>query len=93
MESTETSLIAHELMLRMLVSNEKTKNPVFAAESRKSVDEFLGRLALDPPNECFVDARAKFMTLLETRDDVFGHQQPSRPVSLRRRFLLWLLHD
>ena len=90
-DSAETSLIAHELMLRMLVSNERNRNPIFAAEARKSVDEFLGHLAPGPTNESFIDARAKFMAALDTRADLFGGQQPQGPMSLRRRFLLWLL--
>jgi len=35
-DSVQTSLIAHELMLRMLVSNEMSKNSVFAADARRA---------------------------------------------------------
>jgi hypothetical protein len=93
MDSAEASLIAHELMLRMLVSNEKNRNPIFAAEARNSVDEFLGHLVPDPANECFIEARAKFMAVLATRADLFGGRQPQKPISLKRRFLFWLLRD
>jgi hypothetical protein len=92
-DSTETSLIAHELMLRLLVSNEKNRNPIFAAEAQKSVDEFLGHLAPAPTHEGFVEARAKFLAALDTRVDLFGSPTPQRPLSLRRRFLLWLLQS
>jgi hypothetical protein len=90
-ESVETSLIAHELVLRMLVSNEKSKNSIFAAEAQKGVDEFLGHLVPDSANECFVEARAKVMATLETRGDLFSGPQSKGTTSLRRRFLLWLL--
>ena len=92
MDSAQTSLIAHELVLRMLVSSEKNRNPLFAAEARRSVDEFLGHLPLDPSNECFVEVRAKLMAALDTRADLFGGLR-SAPMSLRRRFLLWLLQS
>jgi hypothetical protein len=51
----------------------------------------LGHLAPGPTNETFVGARAKFMAALDTRADLFSGQMPQRPMSLRRRFLLWLL--
>jgi hypothetical protein len=92
MDSAQTLLIAHELMLRMLVNSEKNRNPVFADEARKSVDDFLGHLARDPTNECFIEVRAQFMATLDTRTDILGSQQSEEPMSLRRRFLLWLLN-
>ena len=92
-DSIHTTLIAHELMLRMLVSIEKNRNPFFAAEAQKSVDEFLGHLSFDGTTECFVEARAKFMTTIDSRTDLFMGPGPQRPTSLRRRFLQWLLQD
>jgi hypothetical protein len=85
------TLIAHELMLRILVSNEKNRNSIFAAEAQKGVDEFLGHLPFDRTTKCFVQARAKFATILDTRADLFVGAKPQEPMSLRRRFLLWLL--
>jgi hypothetical protein len=93
MDDAETSLIAHELMLRMLVSNEKIRNPIFVAEAQRTVDEFLGHLAPDSTNECFVQVRAKFIATLDTRSALFAGLQSKEPTSLRRRFLLWLLRD
>ena len=90
-DSTQPTLIAHELMLRMLVSSEKNRNPIFAAEAQKGVDEFLGHLSLDRTTECFVQARAEFSAMLGTRADLFVGPQPKEPMSLKRRFLLWLL--
>jgi hypothetical protein len=90
-DSAQATLIAHELMLRMLVSNEKNRNAVFAAEAQKSADEFLGHLRLDSAPECFVEARAKFMSTIDTRTDLFAGPNPQGRMSLRRRFLLWLL--
>jgi hypothetical protein len=91
MDSAQTSLLAHELMLRLLISSEKNRSPFFAAEARRSVDEFLGHLPPGPPNEYFVEARAKLIALLDTTDDLFGREAPAMSMSLRRRFLLWLL--
>jgi hypothetical protein len=90
-DSAQTTLIAHELLLRMLVSSEKNRNPAFAAEAQKSADEFLGHLPLDQTTECFVQARSKFMAALDTRTDLFVGPKTPGPMSLRRRFLLWLL--
>jgi hypothetical protein len=92
-KADSAQLIAHELMLRMLVSSEKSRNPTFAPEAQKSVDEFLGHLSLDRTTECFVQARAGFAAILNTRTDLFMGPRPQRPTSLRRRFLLWLLRD
>ena len=90
-DSAQATLIAHELMLRMLVSSEKNRNPIFAAEAQKSVDEFLGHLRFDRAPEFFVEARAKFISTIDTRSDLFVGPKPQRRMSLRRRFLLWLL--
>jgi hypothetical protein len=90
-DGAQATLIAHELMLRMLVSSEKNRNPIFAAEAQKSVDEFLGHLPVDRTTECFVQARAEFTATLNTRADLFVGPRPQGSMSLRRRFLLWLL--
>ena len=90
-DGRQTTLIAHELLLRILVSSEKNRNQSFAAEAQKRLDEFLGHVPLDSTTEIFVQARSKFASILDTRVDRFIDPKPQGATSLRRRFLLWLL--
>jgi hypothetical protein len=85
-------LLAHEVVLRVLVSKERTKDATFVALARRAFDEFLGRIASEPRDELLVAARRNFTAMLNTRDDLFRDDAlVEAPITWRRRFLLWLM--
>lgn len=94
LSGAEISVLAHTLVLRMLVSNERMKNPKFAAQARKAMDEFLGRYIGDPneaPDPIYVKVRSDFMNILDTRDDIFVDKDATEiPMTWKRRLFLWL---
>ena len=70
----QIEILAHQLVLRMLVSKEKMENPRFEEQARRSLDEFLGGRVPDPdeaPDQDYVEVRARFIDILGTRDDIF----------------------
>jgi hypothetical protein len=92
MEDINGDIVAHTLLLRILVSKAQLQNQNFRSDAQKAFDEFLGKMALEPVNPIYVEARKKFAAILDTRTDLFTDQTDTkRPRTLRRRFLFWLL--
>jgi hypothetical protein len=90
----QIEILAHQLVLRMLVSKEKMENPRFEEQARRSLDEFLGGRVPDPdeaPDQDYVEVRARFIDILGTRDDIFVDEfAGERPMTWKRRLFLWL---
>jgi hypothetical protein len=86
--------LAQQLVLRMLVSKEKMENPKFEEQAQKWMDEFLGSHvtdANDEPDRDYVEVRARFMSILRSRDDIFIDEfAGEKPMTWKRRFFLWL---
>ena len=87
------TMLALEVVIRMLVSREKERDPWFANEAQAVFDEFLGRLTSEPREEILVDARKRLMSIVSTTSDLFANSplRQERPLTWRRRFLLWLM--
>jgi hypothetical protein len=92
MEEIYGDVVAHTILLRILVSKAQLENQHFRGDAQKAFDEFLGLVALEPINPIYVEARKKFIAILNTRTDLLSDKfNEDRPLTLRRRFLLWLI--
>lgn len=90
----QIEVLAHQLVLRMLVSKGKMVNPRFEEQARRSLDEFLGGRVSDTneaPDPDYVEVRARFLNILATRDDIFIDEfAGERAMTWKRRLFLWL---
>ena len=90
----QIEILAHQLVLRMLVSKAKMESARFEEQARRSMDEFLGMHVSDPngaPDLDYVEVRTRFMGILATRDDIFIDEfARERPMTWKRRLFLWL---
>lgn len=93
MEDQGAAALALEVVIRMLVSREKERDPKFGEQALNRFDEFLGHLATEPREEIFVEARKRLNSILNTSSDLFATVSSGNPQPLtwKRRFLLWLM--